>query len=218
MISGRICVVLALTLTLIAAGIKLCFSFIILARKAFKIIRKAILQTFRKFFVSNFTSNKQIIECMYNKFKMISEVSLHLLFGIRFITKPVYAICEQQMRRSACKATEQFLIIRCLDCMNAVETFLSPISKTRVSFHSWTGLFAPLSQNSENRFSHDVARCSNRRSRRPSWRCMGSVGSLVILLSDLWWRVSDKTEDLWIPCPCHARRLLYGSWYWHTDL
>ena len=73
--------------------------------------------------------------------------------------KPVYALCEQQKRRSACASaqSDQRLCFRCLDIMIALLSIADVSSLYLVSAAEQAGLSLTWSQIPEDRFSRDEA-------------------------------------------------------------
>ena len=81
------------------------------------------------------------------------------LYMSHIMRKPVYAICEQQRRRSACTSTQSDHHLCCsLPGLYNTSTCYSQNFKTLASLISWAGWFESyLVTTPEDRFSRDVA-------------------------------------------------------------
>ena len=68
--------------------------------------------------------------------------------------KPIYAICEQQRRRSACVPvqSDQCLVVRCLDSMIPLVSIAIILSLYHASVAAQTGLSLPWSQTPKTGF------------------------------------------------------------------
>ena len=129
--------------------------------------------------------------------------------------KPVYAICEQQRRRSACTFAQCDQRLCCsLPRSYTASSFYVRNFKTLASFWSWAGQFESyLVANPEDRFSRDMAHI-----RKKSLRCLVQVQHWAMLYSkpccneQCYKEVemsSDLSRDLTKPAKwvCAQRRL-----------
>ena len=73
--------------------------------------------------------------------------------------KPVYAICKQQRRRSACASTQSdsAFVVHCLDSIIALVSISKILSLYLASVAALASLSLPWSQTPEDRFSRDGA-------------------------------------------------------------